>query len=271
MTGSSQVTAVDPIFAKTTLVEPFLRSEGQSDKNLGSATGFFFEYNQQLYLITNRHVLVDESKAHYPDHVRLRLHGRNNLTEVVQVEIPLVTNGSRRWIEHQQPGVDVAAVPLPTTRLKEAGTILSFGAADLVPGDVVLGWAQDVVVVGYPLGFYDDVFNLPIMRRATVASAYGVPFRGEPRFLIDAQLHEGTSESPVVSAPQTMIQRGSNMTLSTRPTSFLLGVHSASLSLVMQSREGDGAGDPQEQLEPLGLSVVWYARLIEEMLAHGTR
>ena len=53
----------------------------------------------------------------------------------------------------------------------------------------------------YPLGqYYDDVFNLQVVRNGTVASAYPMRFRGQPYFLIDARLHEGTSGSPVNSS-----------------------------------------------------------------------
>ncbi len=258
---------IDPILAKTTLVEPFVKREGEPDSSLGSASGFFYESESDLYLITNRHVVIDESRAHYPSHLQLRLHGLANLTEVVAVDVALMAEGVPRWIEHQQGGIDVVAISLSANQLRQVATVLTFGPGDLVPEDVKLGWAQDVVIVGYPLGFYDDVFNLPIMRRATVASAYGVPFRGAPRFLIDAQLHEGTSGSPVVSTPQTMIQRGNTMVLGPQRTSFLLGVHSASLSLVMQPRNTDTAGEVEEHEESLGLSVVWYSRLIEEIVA----
>ncbi len=39
-----------------------------------NATGFFFERDDRLYLVTARHVLRDEASAHRPDSISIELH-----------------------------------------------------------------------------------------------------------------------------------------------------------------------------------------------------
>ena len=49
---------------------------------LTNATGFFFERSGRLYLVTSRHVLLDEPSGHAPDRIAIELHtDRENLAE----------------------------------------------------------------------------------------------------------------------------------------------------------------------------------------------
>jgi hypothetical protein len=58
---------------------------------------------------------------------------------------------------------------------------------------------KDVFVMGYPLGVYDDIHNLPVLRNGLIASAYPVSYRNEDHFLVDSYLEEGASGSPVMT------------------------------------------------------------------------
>jgi hypothetical protein len=53
--------------------------------------------------------------------------------------------------------------------------------------------------MGYPFGVYDDIHNITILRNGIIASAYPIPFRGEPYFLVDSNLEEGVSGSLVIT------------------------------------------------------------------------
>lgn len=103
----------------------------------------------------------------------------------------------------------------------------------------------NVVVVGYPLGFYDKKNNLPVYRKASIASAYGINFGGLPYFLVDANLHEGTSGSPVVNSHHTLFKEGDK-----KEGYKLFGIHSA---------------EHVVDEDPLGLNVVWYADVLVDI------
>ncbi len=41
---------------------------------LTNTTGFFFERDQRLFVVTSRHVLIDEPSKHFPDRIEIELH-----------------------------------------------------------------------------------------------------------------------------------------------------------------------------------------------------
>ena len=77
----------------------------------------------------------------------------------------------------------------------------AFQPKDFATDETELGIGEPVVIIGYPLGFFDDIHNLPIARQGSIASVYPIPFQGKPFFLVDANLHAGTSGSPVITRP----------------------------------------------------------------------
>jgi hypothetical protein len=76
---------------------------------------------------------------------------------------------------------------------------------------------EDVLMVGYPDGLWDDHNGLRIMRRGVTATHVGSDFRGQREFLIDVCTIPGSSGSPVL-----LYRRGT--TLSDSAKVKLLGV-----------------------------------------------
>src|SRR5262249_16233321 len=140
--------------------------------------------------------------------------------------------------------VDVIAIPVDKERVLSKFVIRRLGPANQIPDKVRVSIGADVQVIGYPLGVYDDVHNLPIVRNASMASIYPVPFRGNPCVLVDARLHSGTSGSPVMTKPTTTVSHeDGSLNIYNTPVTYLLGVHSATLDL---------KGRDPRQHEPLG-------------------
>ena len=227
------------------------------------ASGFFYADSDRLFFVTNRHVVIKEDENYYPDEIRLRLHlTSNDIRQNDDFSLSLYNaSGNPIWLEHtdKEANIDVVALPLDREYIRTRFFIKSFSLSNLIPGDVEIGIGEDILVMGYPMGFYDIVHNLPIIRSATLASIYPVPFSGRPMVLIDSRLHRGTSGSPVLTKPTQMLRRQDGSTSILRaPVSFLLGVHSASVDI----RDRDPNQD-----EPLGLSVVWFAKLIMEIIS----
>lgn len=226
-----------------------------------SASGFFYAHNNDLFLVTNRHVVIEEDKNFFPDELKLRLHtDQNDVQRNEDYLVPLYSSNKRVWREHPSQGkeIDVVAIPLNSQEIQSRFFVRALGMAKHIPNDIDISIGEDVQVIGYPLGFHDQVHNLPIVRNATMASVYPVPFEGRPYILIDSRLHRGTSGSPVMTKPTQMIRRidGSTAMMS-GPVKYFVGVHSASLDLTGR--------DPQYD-EPLGLNVVWFAALIPEII-----
>jgi Trypsin-like peptidase domain len=58
----------------------------------------------------------------------------------------------------------------------------------------------DVLLVGYPDGRLDQVHNLPLIRKGSIASIPSTDFNGPGHIVIDANVYKGSSGSPVFVA-----------------------------------------------------------------------
>lgn len=167
------------------------------------------------------------------------------------VNIDLFSSGSPVWPEHSNVRIDLV---IPASDAIFSGLFFpAFSNANLPPEHLIIGPGEPLVIIGYPLGFYDQVNNLPVVRSAALASAYPVPFMGLPMFITDANLHEGTSGAPVL-----FISRGSyrttisNMTIGNLPP-ILLGINSSTWPV---------------QPQPLHLNATWLSSVITEIMSN---
>lgn len=236
---------IEPLFFAVVRVSTFLGPGA-----LTAASGFFFERADRLFLVTARHVVADAQTGHYPDRVEIGLHtDATDLTRTARVSIPLYVNRQSAWRQATDSGgeVDVAAIPVDRAMLPAHAVVHAFTGAhlQLPPESIRIG--TSVLVIGFPLGFFDTLHNLPVARQAAIASAFGVRFQGQGYFLTDARLHRGGSGAPVVLHDP---RAGGNLAWR------LLGIHSARLDM--------GSREPAVD-ESLGLNCAWYADILETL------
>jgi len=217
---------------------------------LTNATGFFFERDGRLFLVTNRHVVLDEASDHRPDRLQIELHvDPDNAALTTNFIIPLYRGNQAAWREGIDPAgtVDVVAVQLERPALPEKLLIKPFTADHLIEQLDEIEVGTRVLIVGFPLGFHDTLHHLPVVRQAIIASAFGLRFQGQGYFLTDAQMHRGTSGAPVVAR-----QTGQRSGRGDLPW-MLLGVHAARMDVKNRDVEQD---------ERLNLNCTWYADII---------
>ena len=83
-----------------------------------------------------------------------------------------------------KPFADVVAIRLDQKYFLQNFIFRSFGRINLLPENIPIRMGEDVLIIGYSLGeFYDELYNLPVIRGGTIASAYPVPFRVTHIFL----------------------------------------------------------------------------------------
>lgn len=220
------------------------------DKPLTGATGFFFERDSRLFLVTSRHVVIDEASNHRPDRLTIELHvDGQNIGNVIQWSIPLYGGNQALWRQCVDSGgsVDVVAVEIHRPALPETVLLSPFTPAHLVAelDQVEVGTA--VLIVGFPLGFHDNLHHLPVARHAGIASAFGIRFQGQGYFLTDAKMHRGTSGAPVVARVTTDRSGRGDLAWT------LLGVHSARMDVANRDIHED---------ERLNLNCAWYADVV---------
>ena len=219
------------------------------DKPLTNASGFFFERDTRLYLVTSRHVLIDTPSKHFPSRIEIELHtDASDLGQSVGFGLMLYRDGKSVWKQGTDSAgeIDVAVIELDRSALPAALHLQAFTPAHVQSsvGRVEIG--SSLLIVGFPLGFQDTLHHLPVVRQAVVASAFGMRFQGEGYFLTDARTHRGTSGAPVVMRDPAAPDEE-------QLPWKLLGVHSARL---------DMAGRDLVQDETLGLNCAWYADIL---------
>jgi hypothetical protein len=237
----SAAPGVDPLLLTTTRVLTF-----QGDRLLTGATGFFFERAGRLFLVTSGHVLSNEASGHRPDRLELTLHtSRRDLQPIAVQSLLLYRDGLSVWRAGRDSGgdVDVAAIELDRAALPRDAQFEAFGPGHLLRQGETVDVGAGLLMIGFPLGFHDTLHHLPVVRPASVASAFGIRFQGQGVFLTDVRAHRGSSGSPLV------LRCGS----ARDSTSWrLLGVHSSRLDMAR-----DAVLD-----ESLGLNSAWYADIL---------
>jgi Trypsin-like peptidase domain len=170
--------------------------------DIGSATAFFVEHKQCYYLVSNWHVLSGCNvhtgqplvSSAIPD--MLKISYLNKDLKRINACVKLNDKDSNaRWLQHPKRGqeVDIAAVkvifsdpantPLPTS-------------CEATEYSVRMRVGDDAFVIGYPLGISSD-HDLPIWKRASIASEPGFGVNGNEIILLDTATRKGMSGAPV--------------------------------------------------------------------------
>jgi S1-C subfamily serine protease len=220
------------------------------EKQLTNATGFFFERADRLFLVTSRHVVLDEASNHRPDRLEIELHvDPDNVAVTAQFSIPLYRENQPVWRQGVDSAgtIDVVALELERSALPETLLRQAFTSAHLVEQLDQIEVGTQVLIVGFPLGFHDTLHHLPVARQAVIASAFGIRFQGNGYFLTDARMHRGTSGAPVVTRMTT--ERSGREDLPW----LLLGVHAARMDITNRDVQQD---------ERLDLNCAWYTDIL---------
>lgn len=222
----------------------------EQKRHLTNASGFFFERDKRLFLVTSRHVVIDEESKHFPDRIEIELHiDAANLARSTGFSIPLYRDRKSVWRQGEDSAgeIDVAVIELERAALPEGTVYQAFSPVHLVGQTDQVEIGSSLLVVGFPLGFHDTLHHMPVVRRAVVASSFGLRFQGQGYFLTDARTHRGTSGAPVVMRVVRGAAAGGALPWR------LLGVHSSRLDVGSRDIEVD---------EALGLNCAWYADIL---------
>jgi hypothetical protein len=237
------VPGIDPLLLTCTRISTFA-----GDVGLTSATGFFLMRDQRVFLVTSRHVFLDADNNHHPDRITIELHvNREDMAVAATVCVPLYSAGLSRWRQAVDSAgeVDVALLEIDPTRLPPEAVYCAFTPRHVAADEEEVEVGAALLVIGFPLGFHDALHHMPVVRRASLASSFGLRFQGMGYFLTDARTHRGTSGAPVLLRVPGAAGGG----VSCR----LLGVHSSRFDMATR--------DPDED-EALGLNCAWYADIL---------
>lgn len=262
-----------------------------------SASGFFFQQLsprdpekeklgegywrkvEGVWLVTNRHVIIHEGRLAVSLTFRHRKITPNGFEW-----LPITLSGGdleQRCSFHENDGVDVATVnvtdllgkamyPLPAD---EKGMAYSAVSEEDFPGreKIKAEVGDDVLVVGYPRGFYDQLSKFPIVKSGVIASFWGMPFGGKPCFLIDAKLFPGSSGSIVISKPVSFVIEKKQIfehTSGSKQFAFL-GIFSG--EPFRESRPIETDTFTIISKEGYDVGIVWYYHLVTQIIKNGKK
>lgn len=154
-------------------------------------------------VVTNKHVITGAVRGIF--HLTLRKEdGSPDLGNHEQI---VVEGLEQLCLLHPNPGTDLAALPI--------GSILNAASKSgknyyyvpiskrlLSTPELLdsLSPMEQIVMIGYPNGIWDQAHNLPIIRRGITATHPRLNLNEKPEFLIDAACFPGSSGSPVFLA-----------------------------------------------------------------------
>lgn len=187
------------------LAHSTVRIETTTAGGNGSGTGFFYRFANKgdthvPAIVTNKHV------------VNGAIRGQFVLTEKNSNGEPVVgkyhefgfDNFQSQWIHHPDPNIDLCAMPIAPILNQAQERNQSFFYVSLDKSLLLtreelneLVLMEDVVMVGYPNGIWDQTNNMPIFRKGITATHPNLNWNGKPEFLIDAACFPGSSGSPV--------------------------------------------------------------------------
>lgn len=226
-----------------------------------NATAFFFTYDDQLFLVTNRHVVTDADED-----LKVHIRKASDWFDTERKSIALESDGEQAWLTSgEHPSADIAVIPLDFT-IDEIGNA-TYSTKDFLDNFYRVNAGQSALAVGYPSWVRDHKTRFPVIRDSRIATPFGHFYNGEPCFLTDARSHTGLSGSPVLIPGTDVGSSGGHVELAgTGPNgeqivklenTMLLGVHSERIN----QPEGEYLAEG-----PLDLNRVWHIQLVEEII-----
>lgn len=221
-------------------------------------TGFFYQAalddgsNRSItLLISNKHVFLDPTAV---PTISLNEKDAQDRPAFGRIKTFEQDNFSGIYYSHPDPDVDLACVNASgVSRNNAFYKNLDSVFLDPVDYDKIVP-SQAVIFVGYPENCYDVVHNLPLVRSGSIASLPSVDFNGKGQIVIDAQVFQGSSGSPVFVAYEGRY--------------YLLGVVTETMirHSKLQTLPSNIGNIGVQQI--LGLGIVIKQRHVQELISH---
>ena len=233
----------------------FLGHFGEGKQPIPFATAFLVSVNTVFYLITAKHVVLDEKSKEIKD---------NELYAFYNVFTPgrpyWRDLGSFRrvhkfeWIFHSNPEVDIAMLPFPIEPEIDALAIPD----KLIGGESDLFELNDIFFLSYQPGVTLDSIS-PVFRSGTISR-----LNRNNSFFIDAAAFPGNSGSPVFTKP-LVVRNGKKLEETKIVGGKFIGVISSTIpyqEVAISEQTGRARVIFEENT---GLSLVWRADFIMEI------
>lgn len=151
-------------------------------------------------IVTNKHVIKGALRATF----NLTLKNRDGSPNLGSHELVTVEEIEQNSIPHPDPSIDLVAIPIGNIISNASKEEKDYYIAAIDKNGIAdnsllqsLSPMEEIVMIGYPNGLWDETHNLPIIRKGITATHASIKMNGKPEFLIDAACFPGSSGSPV--------------------------------------------------------------------------
>lgn len=204
--GGKMMMIIQPKTVSEQLLYNTVRIVGET----GTGTGFFFKYklddSREIQLIlTNKHVVEGNARLFFKFHEAQLNSGTwevSNQSFDLCIEI-----NSSFWIPHPEKDVDLGAIlfaPIQahSNNIMQKNIYGVFFDDSLIKDDATLQLesdvSDDILMIGYPIGLWDEFNNFPIVRKGITASHPALDFMGKSLGVVDIACFPGSSGSPIL-------------------------------------------------------------------------
>jgi len=236
-----------------------------NETKLGVATGFVWQVGDQLYLVTNWHVVTCQR---FP--TGENLHPQGGRPNVLRAHFNIRTQnfGKKRfdiairdgdnkplWLIRPGRNVDIVVIPLPIDPNDPVVNLHPINKLTTTDLGIFIG--LDVFVLGYPFGLLPPGY--PVWKRGSIASEPDLVRMTYDYLLVDTASRPGMSGGPVIlrSLSNHIMEDGSNRPLDSTPRTRFIGVYSGRMHT--------------NDKEDAQIGLVWHPSFIEEIIAANTR
>ena len=176
-----------------------------SSGSISTGTGWFFSFKfgdgkQVPIIITNHHVIEGSSKGIF----QLTRANPDGTPQIGKFENIVIDNFEKNWFHHPKKEVDLCFMPIAPLfhEANKQGISFFYRHIDenLLPSEQLLSdltALEEILMIGYPVGLWDSVNNMPIFRKGITATHPNLNYEGREEFLIDAACYPGSSGLPV--------------------------------------------------------------------------
>ncbi len=202
MTNGNNLSPIEQLAFSTTRIVTTL-----NDGSTGTGTGFFYRLKQQdngrhiPVIVTNKHVIKNAKNGKF----RLTLVENDNLASIGNHLDIGFDDFENQWINHPLAGIDLCVMPIATLlrQAEELDKKFYFVTLDknLLPTEEdynSMFGMEDITMIGYPNGIWDEANNFPVFRKGVAASNPKYDWNNKKEFLIDCACFPGSSGSPVL-------------------------------------------------------------------------
>jgi hypothetical protein len=246
----------------------------ETGETIGNATGFFYRYNNFLFLISNWHVFSGRepatgqpkhSSGACPSAMKISIHSKKafgSWFDELQLDL-YEPSGKPIWIQHNEgQTIDIAAIKVSfeesNQNLPEDQCLIAYPINEMsCVNDMDVSIGKDVFILGFPLGLKKTGI-FPVWKRGTIATEYRLKIDNNPQWiLVDTATREGMSGAPVIMREwggYTPWRSNVKVDKGLRAYTRFIGIYSGRFGV--------------NKMDEAQLGIIWPNMLIDELLTN---